>query len=63
MLSRVLFASLRWFPDLLPNDFPLVCLIFSDSFAQHGDLVFVEFGVVHVFIPMLLDTALRSRRK
>lgn len=63
MLSRIMFTSLGRLPNFLPDGLPFVRLVLSDRFAQYRGLILVEFGVVHVFVPMLLHATLGSRRE
>lgn len=63
MFFGVLFTSLGGLANLLANDLPLLVLVLLDGVEQGLAFVLGKFCVVHILVPMLLDTAFCACRE
>lgn len=63
MLLRILLTRFCRFSDLLADDLPFALVVLFDRGKKGGALVFREFGIVHVLVPVLLDTTLCPLRE
>ena len=61
VLLGVLLTGLGRLPDLLADRLPLVVLVVLDRVHECLAVVLGKLGIVHVLVPVLLDTAFRSR--
>lgn len=58
VLFSILLACLGRLADLLADRLPFVVLVLLDRTKQGGALILGKFSIVHIFVPVLLDTAL-----
>jgi len=60
ILFGILFTSLGGLADFRSDHLPLVRLVFLNSIEESLTLVFRKLCIVHILIPVLLDTSLGS---
>lgn len=63
VLFGILFACFCRLSDFLAYFLPLVVVVLFDSVEERRTFVLSEFRIVHILVPVLLDTSFRSTRK